>query len=193
MDEPLSDRFGKALKFAFKLHQSQFRKGSQVPYISHLLHVTAIVLEQGGSENQAIAALLHDAVEDQGGYETLSKIKERFGSEVAEIVDGCTDAYTVPKPEWKERKKAYLEKMKGSPDGTILVSLADKVHNARSILSDLLDSGEEVWDKFKGGKEGTLWYYQSLVDIFQASPYPRLTAELKDLVDEIMVIAKARD
>jgi (p)ppGpp synthase/HD superfamily hydrolase len=193
MTKPLTERFGEALKFAFELHQDQYRKGSQTPYISHLLCVTAIVLEHGGSEDQAIAALLHDAVEDQGGYETLAEIKEHFGSEVAEIVEDCTDAYTTPKPRWRERKTDYLEKLKGASEKTILVSLADKIHNARSIKNDLEIFGEDVWNKFNGGKEGTLWYYQSLVDIFLSSPYPTLTAELKDLVSEITILAKARD
>lgn len=192
MNTLLSDRFRKALDFAFNLHQNQFRKGSGIPYISHLLGVTAIVLEHGGNEDQAIAALLHDAVEDQGGHKTLSKIKKLFGSQVAEIVENCTDAFTIPKPEWKIRKTAYLEKLVNSPDETMLVSLADKVHNARSILNDLLSFGEDVWGKFNGGKEGTLWYYQSLVEIFQASPYRILTAEFQELVDEITEHAKKR-
>ena len=193
MNNQLSDRFGKALKFAFNLHRDQFRKGSGVPYISHLLGVTAIVLEHGGSENQAIAALLHDAVEDQGGLETLAKIKSLFGPEVAEIVKDCTDAFTIPKPDWKERKTAYLEKLKRSTDETILVSLADKVHNARSILNDLVDCGEDVWGKFNGGKEGTLWYYHSLVEVFQTNQHPTLAAELKKLVDEISDIARTKE
>ena len=190
MKKKLSDRFGKALEFAFNLHRNQYRKGSMIPYISHLLGVTAIVLEQGGNENQAIAALLHDAVEDQGGHKTLIKIKDLFGPEVAEIVEGCTDSFIIPKPEWKQRKTAYLEKLKRSPDETILVSLADKVHNARSILNDIVNSEDDVWEKFNGGKKGTLWYYQSLVEIFQTSPYRILTTELQELVDEIADLAK---
>lgn len=190
MRNPLTSRFETALDFAFQLHKNQYRKGSNIPYISHLLAVTAIVIENGGSENQAIAALLHDAVEDQGGYDTLQKIKEMFGSEVAEIVEGCTDAFTDPKPEWEGRKKAYLKKLKQSSDSILLVSLADKVHNARSLLQDLQSEEKNVWKKFNGGKEGTLWYYQSLVEILNTSPYPYLTSELRQVVKKIVKLSE---
>ena len=186
----LTSRFETALDFAFHLHKNQYRKGSNIPYISHLLAVTAIVIENGGSENQAIAALLHDAVEDQGGYDTLQKIEEQYGSEVAEIVEGCTDAFTDPKPEWKGRKTAYLTKLEQSPDSILLVSLADKVHNAHSILRDLQSNEKNIWEKFKGGKEGTLWYYQSLVKIFNTSRYPYLTSELSQVVTKIVKLSE---
>ncbi len=185
MSSPLTSRFETALGFAFQLHKNQYRKGSHIPYISHLLAVTAIVIENGGSENQAIAALLHDAVEDQGGYDTLKIIEDLFGNEVAEIVEGCTDAFTDPKPMWKGRKTAYLKKLEQSPDSILLVSLADKIHNACSILRDLHSKEENIWEKFNGGKEGTLWYYQSLVKIFNTSPFPYLTAELSRVVKKI--------
>ena len=190
MRNPLTSRFETAFSFAFQLHNDQYRKGSPVPYVSHLLAVTAIVIENGGSENQAIAALLHDAVEDQGGYATLQKIKGMFGSEVAEIVEGCTDAFTDPKPEWEGRKKAYLNKLKQSSDSILLVSLADKVHNARSITRDLQLKEKDIWVILKGGKEGTLWYYQSLVEIFNTSPYPYLAAELNRLVKKIVKLSE---
>ncbi len=190
MSSPLTSSFEKALGFAFQLHKNQYRKRSHIPYISHLLAVTAIVIENGGSENQAIAALLHDAVEDQGGYDTLQKIEELFGSEVAEIVEGCTDAFTDPKPEWERRKTAYLKKLKHSPDSILLVSLADKIHNARSLLRDLQSKENNVWEKFNGGKEGTLWYYQSLVEIFNTSPYPYLTSELSQVVKKIEKLSR---
>jgi len=189
MTSPLSHQFENALVFAFRLHNTQYRKQSRTPYISHLLAVTSIVLENGGTENQAIAALLHDAVEDQGGNKTLIKIKELFGDEVAEIVEGCSDAFTDPKPEWKKRKSDYLEKLKSSCDEILLVSLADKIHNARSILHDLLSPEEDIWSKFKGGKEGTLRYYQSLVEIFNTSRYPVLAAELHQLVNKIVELS----
>jgi len=182
----LTNRFEEALVFAFQLHKNQYRKQSRIPYISHLLAVTAIVLENGGSENQAIAALLHDAVEDQGGYDTLHEIKSRFGKEVEAIVEGCTDAYIDPKPDWKERKSAYLEKIKQAEDSVLLVSLADKVHNARSILKDLQSNEINIWDKFKGGKEGTLWYYQSLIEIFESCPYQELQADLRRTIEKIV-------
>lgn len=180
-----SDRYQKALLFAHQLHQNQTRKGSHTPYIAHLLSVSALVLEHGGDEDQAIAGLLHDAVEDQGGLPTLELIKKEFGEKVADIVAGCTDAYTNPKPPWPGRKTAYLTKLQTADDKILLVSLADKVHNARSILADLNDPATTVWDKFKGGKEGTIWYYQSLADIFDKSSFTNLKKELRRLVDEI--------
>ncbi len=189
MTIPLTDRFEDARVFAFQLHKNQYRKQSKIPYISHLLAVTAIVLENGGSENQTIAALLHDAVEDQGGYDTLHQIKSRFGEEVELIVEGCTDAYVDPKPDWKERKSAYLEKIKQAEESVLLVSLADKVHNARSILKDLQSTEINIWDKFNGGKEGTLWYYQSLIEIFESCPYQDLLADLRRTIEKIIKLA----
>lgn len=189
MPNNLSDRFLKAFSLAFTLHREQRRKGSQTPYIAHLLAVTELVLDNGGTEDQAIAALLHDAVEDQGGLETLNQIRDEFGDYVADLVDGCTDSYIHPKEDWKPRKVAYLEKLKTSSDDVLLISLADKVHNARSILRDLHRTGESTWDKFKGKKSGTLWYYQSLTKVFDDAPYPTLKNELINLVDEIQTLA----
>jgi (p)ppGpp synthase/HD superfamily hydrolase len=189
----LSDRFQAALDMALKLHQNQERKGSREPYFTHLMSVSALVLENGGSENQAIAALLHDAVEDQGGIPTLERIRAEFGEEVAEIVDGCTDAYTQPKPPWKERKTNYLKRLKTESDTILLVSLSDKVHNARSILRDFQKEGDVIWDRFKGGKAGTLWYYQSLANILDESPYSFLKQELRQIVEEIITLANIQE
>ncbi len=189
----LSDRFKKALQAAFEYHKDQERKGSREPYYAHLMSVSALVLENGGSENQAIAALLHDAVEDQGGLPTLEIIKEEFGDEVAEIVDGCTDAYTHPKSPWKGRKTDYLEKMRSESDTILLVSLSDKVHNARSILRDIQKDGDEIWVRFKGGKSGTLWYYQSLANIFDESPFHSLKQEFRQIVEEIITLANLQE
>jgi (p)ppGpp synthase/HD superfamily hydrolase len=189
----LTDRFQAALNMSFELHQNQIRKGAQVPYYSHLMSVSALVLENGGTENQAIAALLHDAVEDQGGLPVLERIREEFGEEVANIVDGCTDAYTHPKPDWKERKSNYLARLKTAPDSVLLVSLSDKVHNSRSILRDLQKEGDKIWDWFKGKKNGTLWYYQSLANIFDESPYPFLKQELRQLVEELITLAYLKE
>jgi (p)ppGpp synthase/HD superfamily hydrolase len=163
----LSDRFGQALLFAFQLHQRQQRKGSQTPYIAHLLGVTALVLEDGGDEDEAIAALLHDAPEDQGGLATLEEIRQRFGERVAGIVDGCTDTYETPKPPWRQRKEDYLTHLRTATPSIWRVSLADKLHNARTILVDLHSQGGQVWQRFNGGKAGSLWYYRSLVQTFQ--------------------------
>jgi (p)ppGpp synthase/HD superfamily hydrolase len=186
----LSPRFEEALLYANRLHAGQLRKGSRVLYISHLLAVTALVLEDGGDEDQAIAALLHDAVEDQGGLETLAEIRRRFGGRVANIVDGCTDTYEQPKPAWRPRKVAYLQHLREACADVRRVSLADKLHNARSILMDLRRDGEMTWERFNGGKEGTLWYYHSLVEIFQqADPNPMVT-ELASVVERIEELAR---
>jgi (p)ppGpp synthase/HD superfamily hydrolase len=163
----LTERFGQALLFAFQLHSQQRRKGSQTPYIAHLLGVASLVLEDGGDEDEAIAALLHDAVEDQGGLETLEQIRVRFGERVAGIVDGCTDSYETPKPPWRQRKIDYLAHLKTASPSVWRVSLADKLHNARTILVDLHSQGEQIWQRFNGGEAGSLWYYRSLVNIFR--------------------------
>ena len=188
MEQPttqLSERFEQALVYAFQLHARQLRKGSHIPYIAHLLGVTALVLEDGGSEDEAIAALLHDAVEDQGGLPILEEIRRRFGSQVAEIVDGCTDSYYQPKPPWLQRKEHYLEHLQSASPSVRRVSLADKLHNARSILANLRTSGLRTWDRFNGGREGTLWYYRRLVQIFQQVETSPLVDELARVVAEI--------
>lgn len=179
----LTDRFDEALAYASRLHRDQRRKGTSIPYISHLLSVAALVLEHGGNEDQAIAALLHDAVEDQGGPETLEAIRRRFGDTVAMIVADCTDAWEERKPEWRPRKEAYIAKLPGKDPSSLLVSLADKTHNARAILNDYRQLGDALWDRFNGGKDGTLWYYQTLATVFrEALPCP-LSAELTITVD----------
>jgi (p)ppGpp synthase/HD superfamily hydrolase len=160
-----------------------------VPYVAHLLAVTALVLESGGTEDEAIAALLHDAVEDQGGWQTLEEIRGMFGEKVALIVDGCTDAYQQPKPPWQERKERYLEKLRNSPPEVYRVSLADKLHNARNILLDLRVYGGSTWDKFNGGKLGTLWYYRTLVAIFREKTTGFMVDELERAVLEILALA----
>jgi GTP pyrophosphokinase len=142
-------------------------------------------LEYGGDEDQAMAALLHDAVEDQGGIRTLEDIHRRFGERVAVIVAGCTDAYTVPKPPWRERKERYIQHLAEASPDVWLVSLADKVHNARSVLADLRREGEGVWDRFKGGKTGTLWYYHSLLIAFRRLSDSPLSEELARVVADI--------
>ena len=179
---------------ATQLHAGQMRKGTEeqrrngteIPYVSHLLGVSSLVLEHGGTEDQAIAALLHDAVEDQGGIKTLDRIRDHFGSGVAEIVDHCTDAYEDPKPEWRQRKETYVDEVPNMPATAALVSCADKLHNARAILSDLREVGDELWGRFTGKKKGTLWYYRALVDAFNDKDIKkRLTDELSRTVEEI--------
>lgn len=183
----LSTRFEAALVYAARLHANQIRKGSGIPYISHLLSVAALVLEDGGDEDEAIAALLHDAIEDQGGAKTREEIRQRFGERVVSIVDGCTDSETLPKPPWKERKLNYLEKMRLASPEVQRVALADKVHNARSIVADWEREGEKVWQKFKGGKEGTLWFYRSFLEVYQQKGSDWLTQELARLISRLEV------
>jgi (p)ppGpp synthase/HD superfamily hydrolase len=187
----LSARFEEALPFAALLHRDQVRKGSKTPYVSHLLGVAAIVLEHGGNEDEAIAALLHDAVEDQGGAPTLIAIRERFGDAVAAIVEGCTDTDVVPKPPWRPRKEAYVAHVASASPSVRLVSAADKLHNARSILADYRRHADAVWDRFSGGKEGTLWYYRALVEAFRSHGVTPLLEELDRVVREIERLASS--
>jgi (p)ppGpp synthase/HD superfamily hydrolase len=181
----LSSRFETALVYAAQLHAKQIRKGNNIPYISHLLSVTALVIEDGGSEDEAIAALLHDAIEDQGGAKTREVIRQKFGEKVVTIVDGCTDTDVFPKPPWKERKQRYVEQIRYASPEVLRVSLADKLHNARSILADLYRVGETVWDKFKGGKEGTMWYYHSLLEVYQEVGSGFLCDELERVIAKL--------
>ncbi len=185
----LSQRFEDALVYAARLHAKQIRKGTTIPYVSHLLGVAGIVLEHGGNEVETIAALLHDAVEDQGGADTREEIRRRFGDAVVSIVDGCTDAEVIPKPPWKERKEQYIARLSHASPSILLVSAADKLHNARAILGDYRALGENLWDRFNGGKEGTLWYYKSLVDAFKqaaaGTALGPLIEELERVVGEI--------
>ncbi|KST63832.1 HD domain-containing protein [Mastigocoleus testarum] len=187
----LTDRFEQALVYAHKLHHKQTRKSGNIPYISHLLSVAALVIENGGDEDEAIAALLHDAVEDQGGKATREVILSMFGQRVTEIVDGCTDADTIPKPPWQERKEQFIERMHHASSSVRRVVLADKLHNARSILRDLFMYGEVTWDKFKGGKSGSLWYYRSLLEIFlETDADSWLVQELNRVVNEFESVTK---
>ena len=185
-DNPiLGDRFEQALVYASQLHRHQIRKGSGVPYLSHLLSVTALVLEDGGDEEQAIAALLHDAIEDQGGEQTRQEIRDKFGDRVVDIVNGCTDAEVVPKPPWQERKQKYIDKMRHASPQVRRVSMADKLHNARSILADWHRQGDVVWEHFKGGREGTLWYYYSLLAVDREAGSSYLGQELARVIREL--------
>ncbi len=184
-----SIRFDEAFAYASRLHARQKRKGTNIPYVAHLLAVTAIVLEYGGGEDEAIAALLHDAIEDQGGPATRAEIRRRFGEHVVAIVDGCTDADTVPKPPWRQRKEAYVAHIGGASPSVRLVSAADKLHNARSILADYRRVGEAVWDRFRGGRDGTLWYYRALVDAFRLAEVTPLVEELERTVGELERLA----
>ena len=178
-----SNRFTEALVYAKELHDTQTRKGSNIPYLAHLLGVASIALEYGANEDEAIAALLHDAIEDQGGPPTGREIRRRFGDTVADIVEGCTDGDTTPKPPWRERKEAYIAHIPTASPSVRLVSAADKLYNAWSILKDYRVVGESVWQRFKGGgKEGSLWYYRSLVTALRQG---ESLGQLTPLVDEL--------
>jgi GTP pyrophosphokinase len=189
----LSERFTEALTYATQLHANQTRKSSGIPYIAHLLGVTSIALEYGANEDEAIAALLHDAVEDQGGEATRTEIRHRFGNAVTEIVDACTDAETIPKPPWRQRKEAYIAHIPSASASVLLVSCADKLHNVRSILHDYRVLGKTVWESFKGGKEGTLWYYRALVVAFLQTGSTPLIEELERVVLELEHLVSKHD
>ena len=184
-----SNRFLRALDYAARLHARQVRKRTDRPYIGHLLSVTSIVIEYGGDEEMAIAALLHDAVEDQGGLPRFREIRRKFGKRVAHIVEGCTDSYTEPKPPWMERKRAYVERVATESADVRLVSAADKLSNARETLHDLRVQGDEVFDRFAGKKQGTLWYYRALVNEFRKAGNHPLVQELDRIVTELESLA----
>lgn len=186
----LSTRFEDALSYATRLHSAQKRKNSNIPYVAHLLGVTALVLEDGGDEDEAIAALLHDAVEDQGGLEILEEIRNRYGERVAKIVDAVTDSYSTPKPPWRERKEQYIQSIGTASESAVRVSLADKVYNASSTLRDIHLEGEDGWSRFKGGKEGTLWYYRQLIDAFQKFGSNYMLRALEHIYAELEDVAK---
>lgn len=188
MEPRLSERFDEALRYAADLHRTQTRKGSDVPYVGHLLSVAGLVIEGGGTEAHAIAGVLHDAVEDQGGAPTLAAIQRRFGDEVAGIVAECSDTDVVPKPPWKQRKQNYVDHLGEASDGAILVSVADKLDNARAILRDYRRVGDDLWQRFSvHDPHEHLWYYESLLEVYRR----RLPGHW--LVDELQrVIAALR-
>lgn len=191
-DNPiLGERFEEALQLAARLHQSQTRKTNGVPYISHLMAVSALVIQDGGSEDEAIAALLHDAAEDQGGDETLTIIRERFGENVIRIVAACSDTLEEPKPPWRERKEKHIEHIRHASPSVHRVTLADKLHNARSVLRDLRKMGSALWGNFNGGKAGTLWYYRTLYKLLAESNQGYLIEELGRVIDQIEELAKS--
>lgn len=174
----LTSRYDDAFRYAHELHRDQTRKGTSIQYISHLMTVSAIVIENGGTEDQAIGALLHDGAEDQGGNETLEEIRLLFGDTVAKIVYDCTDAWVEPKPEWRPRKEAYLAKLPEKLPRSLLVSLADKVHKSEAILFDYRELGDRLWGRFTGGADGTRWYYAALDEVFAQTLPGRLSDRL---------------
>ena len=190
----LTEHFDRAVQYANRIHADQTRKGTDVPYMTHLLGVASLVLENGAqSEEEVIGALLHDAAEDQGGRPRLEDIREQFGEQVGHIVDACTDSYENPKPPWRPRKEAYVTHVRelverGGDEPALRVSLADKLHNTRAIIADVRESGDAVFERFNGKKDGTIWYYAALVDAFRGFPN-RMVGELEREVAELRRLA----
>jgi len=194
----LSPQFDRAVELALRLHRHQTRKGSTIPYAAHLLAVAGLVLEHDGTEDEAIAALLHDAIEDQGsrysgGSAALrAEIEQQFGSKVLEIVNACTDSDTEQKADWWKRKAAYIANLRErATRSVLLVAVADKVHNARCMLTDYRQVGEAVWERFNpqsGGRAGQLWYYGQLVELFRERGPPALAQELYCTVQDLCAL-----
>lgn len=180
----MTDRFTEGLAYAHELHRHQRRKGNGCPYIAHLLAVASLVIEAGGEEDECIAALLHDAVEDQGGPRTAAEIRRRFGDRVAEIVDGCTERRT-PEMTWKDRKQAAVLRVSEASRSVLLVISADKLHNARSLIAAYRESGDEVWYRFGGGRDGSLWYYRAMADAIARAGGSSLLGALERTVLEL--------
>jgi (p)ppGpp synthase/HD superfamily hydrolase len=189
----LTARFTRAIDYARQVHVS-YRKGTTVPYVAHLLGVASLVMGESGhvgfpvTEDMVIAALLHDAVEDEGGWPRLRDIEANFGKEVAKIVEGCTDSFeedSSKKLEWEVRKKSYIDRLRKEPERTLLVSAADKLYNARAILEDYREIGAAIWGRFKRGRKEQLWYFGELSRVFEERGSNRLTEELKRVVCEL--------
>ncbi len=177
--------------YAHHVHHNQRRKGTGIPYIAHILGVAALAIEYGATEDEAIGALLHDAAEDGGGEATLAEIRARFGEAVADIVLGCSDSL-VEDPEdklpWRERKENYLAHLENASTSVCLVSAADKLHNVRSIMRDYREHGEEIWERFQGRRDGTLWYYETVADTLVRRYRTQLTRDLQDDVDALLAL-----
>jgi GTP pyrophosphokinase len=189
-EAPLGSRFEDALVYATRLHSAQFRKGTAIPYVAHLLGVANIVPEYGGNEDEAIAALLHDAIEDQGGQATRDEIGRRFGAHIAGIVKECSDTDVFRKPPWRARKETYVASLPRATNPALLVSAADELENARAILPDYRAIGESLWLRFNGGKEGTLWYYRQLVEIYRSTG--RVNEALIEELDRVVSKSNGR-
>lgn len=189
----LSARFDEALAYAHEAHRDQLRKGTRIPYISHLMAVAAIVLENGGDEDAAIAALLHDVIEDGGGDAARREIRRRCGQRVVGIVDECTDAEVIPKPPWRGRKEDYIARLRHASPQARLVTSADKLHNARTILADYRVVGEALWERFNAGRDEVLWYYRSLAAALKEGGATPLVEELERVVNELTRLVKQRN
>ena len=184
-------RFIEALRVAATIHADGVRKATTIPYVSHLLATCAIAMEHGANEDEAIAALFHDAIEDIRPVTAARATIGWFGAEVLRIVEGCTDADSDPKPAWRPRKEAYLAHLAEADRSILLVSASDKLHNARAIVGDLRTIGDQLWVRFTGSRDGTLWYYRALVDAYRENPahVPALIDELDRTVAEMERLA----
>ena len=184
-------RFASAMTYANDIHHGQFRKGTGIPYIAHVLGVAAIAMEYGAGEDEAIGALLHDAAEDGGGEATLAEIRARFGDAVGDIVLGCSDSL-VEDPEdklpWRDRKENYLAHLENASRSVCLVSAADKLHNVRAIIRDYHEHGDDVWLRFQGRREGTVWYYETVAHTLARRYHSPLTRDLQLAVDELVAL-----
>jgi (p)ppGpp synthase/HD superfamily hydrolase len=190
----LTDRFTRAVDYSRGIHAGT-RKGTEIPYMAHLLGVASLVLGESGhvafavTEDIAIAALLHDAVEDEGGLPRLRDIEKKFGSKVARIVEGCTDSFEEDankKKLWEERKSSYIARLENEPPDTLLVSVADKLYNARAILEDYREIGPKVWERFKRGREQQLWYFDELLKVYDGKCKNwRIVGEFKRNIAEL--------
>ncbi|MBY0280023.1 HD domain-containing protein [Candidatus Binatia bacterium] len=205
----LTSRFEEALVYAARAHWRQIRKvtprtgaadeaaddaRAEIPYVAHLLAVASLVLENGGGEDEAIAALLHDAIEDAGGLARRDDIRARFGDDVVRIVEACSDSDGESKAPWRERKERYLAHLAATSDARVrLVSACDKLHNARAVLADYAKSGETLWERFNGQRNGTLWYYRSLADEIARGGPAAIADEIGRAVSELEELVRAAD
>jgi (p)ppGpp synthase/HD superfamily hydrolase len=182
----LTQKFAEAMAYAAKLHGTQTRKGSDIPYLGHLLSVAGYVIEADGTETESIAALLHDAAEDQGGEETLAEIRQKFGADVENIVRECSDTVVTPKPPWRERKETYIDHLSEATDSALPVSLADKLHNAHAILRDLRALKGDLWQRFSvKDPQDHLWYYRSLLEVYAQRIDNWMVDELREVIDAL--------
>ncbi|HEV2133129.1 MAG TPA: HD domain-containing protein [Terracidiphilus sp.] len=188
----LTGRFTEAIEYA-RQHHTEFRKGTDIPYMAHLLGVAALVMGEAGgrvlvTEDMVIAALLHDVVEDHGGLTRLHEVEQRFGTDVARMVKGLSDSFAEsqqPKDEWKKRKSEYIERLRHEPDDVVLISAADKLYNAKAILDDFNEIGEAIWERFKRGADEQLWYFDELLAIYLSRPRNRIVNDLKCVLREL--------
>jgi (p)ppGpp synthase/HD superfamily hydrolase len=193
----LTERFSAAVEYARQLH-TEYRKGTDVPYMAHLLGVASLVMGEAGgrvpvTEDMVIAALLHDTVEDHGGMPRLRDVEQRFGANVARMVAGLSDTFAEDhnkKEGWEERKNGYLERLRNETDDVLLISAADKLYNAKSILDDHRLIGDAVWERFKRGSRQQLWYFHLLLAVFRTNPTNKIVDDFERVVRELTELVR---